>query len=321
MKKFLPGIIGLAAIFALAGCGNQKLTMGASTKTPSGMVAVIKGKTNKDAKISYQVKGQSKKSVKNTDGAYVIEVPATTKTQNVTVTSKKGSTTIAKKVTIKKTKALAKYQTIASKYNQAVIGMSLSKSTQKKAQKLAAAEKKAKASSSTATSAAKAKAAIAKLPASQQKKALAKLQAEQKEMLALKKEAKEVQAAMASAKKKNKDKLLPTSLNNGVQNVITQKNYTVRANYQDKNLMGLTLIVPVKAMKKSSGQKDFGTVFALLTSEVGAKPKSVMKQFKKVQKDAKNSTSTSTTTHVIKSNGVKFQVGYSTTHLYIYITR
>lgn len=317
MKKFLPGIIGLAAIFALAGCGNQKLTVGASTKTPSGMVAVIKGKTNKDAKISYQVKGQSKKSVKNTDGAYVIEVPATTKTQNVTVTSKKGSNTITKKVTIKKTKALAKYQTIASKYNQAVIGMSLSKSTQKKAQELAAAEKKAKVSSSTA----KAKAAIAKLPASQQKKALAKLQAEQKEMLALQKEAKEVQAAMDSAKKKNKDKLLPTSLNNGVQNVITQKNYTVRANYQDKNLMGLTLIVPVKAMKKSSGQKDFGTVFALLTSEVGAKPKSVMKQFKKVQKDAKNSTSTSTTTHVIKSNGVKFQVGYSTTHLYIYITR
>lgn len=321
MQKFLSGIVGLVAIFALAGCGNQKLTVGSSTKTPSGMVAVIKGKTNKDAKISYRVKGQTKKSVKNTDGAYVIEIPATTKTQKVTVTSQKGSDVLTKSVTIKKTKALANYKSIATKYNQAVIGMSLSKSTQKKAQELATAEKKAKAISTKTTSAAKAKAEIAKLPASQQKKALAKLQAQQKEMLALQKEAKEVQTAMAASKKKNKDKLLPTSLNNGVRNVITQKNYTVRVNHQNKNLMGITLIVPVKAMKQKSGQKDFGTVFALLTSEVGAKPKSVMKQFKKVQKDAKNSTSTSTTTHVIKSNGVKFQVGYSTTHLYIYITK
>ncbi len=140
-------------------------------------------------------------------------------------------------------------------------------------------------------------------------------------MAALQKEGKEVQAAMATAKKENKDKLLPTNMSNGVKNVITQNNYTVRANYQDKNLMGLTLIVPVKAMKQESGQKDFGTVFSLLSNELGANPKSVMKQFEKLLKDAKKSSSTSTATNVIKSNGVKFEVGYSTTHLYIYITK
>jgi len=321
MKKFLTGVIGLLALATLAGCGNHKLSVGASTKTPSGMVAVIKGKTSKNAKISYKIDNQSKKAVKNTDGAYIIEVPAKTKQQTVVVTSQKDSDVITKKVTINKTKALGKYKTISASYNQAVIGMSLSKADQKKAKDLAAAEKKAKASSSTTTSAAKAKAAIAKLPASQQKAALAKLQAQAKEMTALQKEGKEVQAAMATAKKENKDKLLPTTLSNGVKNVITQNNYTVRANYQDKNLMGLTLIVPVKAMKQKDGQKDFGTVFALLSNELGANYKSVMKQFEKLQKDAKNSSSTSTATNVIKSNGVKFAVGYSTTHLYIYITK
>ncbi|WP_412989063.1 hypothetical protein ACLJJ6_08875 [Pediococcus siamensis] len=319
MKKILSGLVGLAAVLALAGCGNHKLTVGSTTKKPSGMVAVIKGKTTKGAKLSYQIEGKSKKTVKNTDGAYIIEIPATTKTQKVTVTSKAGNDVLTKKITVKKMAALENYHKFATNYNQAVIGMSLSKDTQKKAQELAAAQKKAK--NASTTSAAKAKAEIAKLPAAQQKKALAKLAAQQKEMLALQKEAKEVQTAMASAKKKNKDKLLPTTLTNGVQNVITTKNYTVRANYQDKNLMGLTLIVPTKAMKHKDRQKDFGTAFALLTTEVGAKPKSVMKQFTKLQKDAKNSSSTSTTTHVIKSNGVKFQVGYSTTHLYIYITK
>ncbi|WP_158509299.1 hypothetical protein [Pediococcus damnosus] len=74
-------------------------------------------------------------------------------------------------------------------------------------------------------------------------------------------------------------------------------------------------------MKQESGQKDFGTVFSLLSNELGANPKSVMKQFEKLLKDAKKSSSTSTATNVIKSNGVKFEVGYSTTHLYIYITK
>ncbi|GEL15640.1 hypothetical protein [Pediococcus cellicola] len=320
MKKMVTGIIGLLALFTLAGCGNHQLTVGATTKKPSGMVAVIKGKTNKGAKLSYQISGQSKKTVKNTDGAYIIEVPAKTKDQKVTVTSKDGTNVIHKKVIVKKTKALGNYKKVANSYNQAVIGMSLSKSTQQKAKQLAQAQQKAK-TAGTQTSAAKAKAAIAKLPAAEQKKAVAKLKAQQKQMQALQQEAKEVQSAMATAKKKNQDKLLPTSLKNGVQNVITQKNYTVRANYQDQNLMGLTLIVPTKAMKNKDRQKDFGTTFALLTTEVGAKPKSVMKQFAKFQKDAKNSTSTSTATHIIKSNGVKFQVGYSTTHLYIYITK
>ncbi|KJU74295.1 hypothetical protein AH70_07530 [Pediococcus damnosus LMG 28219] len=321
MKKFLTGVVGLFALVVLAGCGNHSLSVGASTKTPSGMVAVIKGKTSKNAKISYQIDQQAKKAVKNTDGAYVVEVPAKTKKQTVNITSQKGSDVITKKVTINKRKALGQYKPIANNYNQAVIGMSLSKADQQKAKDLAAAEKKAKASSSKPTSAAKAKAEIAKLPASQQKAALAKLEAQGKEMAALQKEGKEVQAAMATAKKENKDKLLPTNMSNGVKNVITQNNYTVRANYQDKNLMGLTLIVPVKAMKQESGQKDFGTVFSLLSNELGANPKSVMKQFEKLLKDAKKSSSTSTATNVIKSNGVKFEVGYSTTHLYIYITK
>ena len=71
------------------------------------MVAVIKGKTSKNAKISYKIDNQSKKAVKNTDGAYIIEVPAKTKQQTVVVTSQKDSDVITKKLLLIKPRRLA----------------------------------------------------------------------------------------------------------------------------------------------------------------------------------------------------------------------
>ncbi len=84
--------------------------------------------------------------------------------------------------------------------------------------------------------------------------------------------------------------------------------------------MGFAVIVPLSVLKDSKKMQQFATGFGLLSTAVGANAKTVFSHFKKLTKDAK-SKNNSTTIKTIKSNNVKFDVGYSTTDLYLYVTK
>ncbi|WP_125682096.1 hypothetical protein [Levilactobacillus yonginensis] len=294
MKKFLLGALGLLAL-TLAGCSSNKLTTNKSSYHPTALTAVVKGNT-KSKTVTYQIDGGQKQKAEVSGGTYFFQVPAATKDQQVKITAG----TAHKNVSVKHVTALANYKKFAAKYNQMVIATHLPAKVQKQlasAQKTQAATKK-------------------KLAALAQTNPAAAAAAVQKQQAA----AKQLQAQMATAKKAAKDDLLPTNTAAGVKNLISTKAVTVRGNVQDGKLMGLALITPTKQMKTKSGQKDFGTTFALLGGSLNAKPKYVIKKFEKVLKDAKKNSS-STTTKTIRSNGVRFNTGFSTDHLYIYMTK
>lgn len=294
MKKILLGALGLLAL-TLAGCSNNALTTNKTSYHPTAMTAVIKGSA-KTKTVAYQINGGTTHHIKTDGGTYFFQVPAATKTQTVKLTAGKATKT----VTVKPVTALATYKTFAAKYNQMVIASHLPTKVQKQLQQAqktqAATKKKLAALAKTDPTAAAA--------AAQQQQAAAK----------------KLQAQMATAKKQAQDDLFPTTTKDGLKNLVDTKDVTVRGNIQDGKLMGLSLIVPTKQMKTKAGQKAFGTTFALLGTTLKAKPKVVINKFKKVLKDAKKN-STSTNTKTIRSNGIRFNTGFSTDHLYIYMTK
>lgn len=281
MKKTALIVAAGALSLVLAACG-QKLSTTKSTYQRSGMVAVIKGSASGHSNVSYTADAASGSSKVN-DGSYVISLPVSTKDQQVAIKAGDQKTT----VTVKAAKSLGTYATIAKKYNQAIIMTALPAKTQKA---LAAASKQSTTDTSQLTTAQK---------------------------MALAKEQQALQAAVQKATTATKASQLPTSVT-GLKQVLKSTGGTIRVNVQDGQLMGITDIVPVKALKEKKLQQAFGTQFGLLANSVGADAKKVAKQF---QKATKSSDSSSTTIDTITSNGVKFDVGYSTTSLYIYITK
>ena len=130
---------------------------------------------------------------------------------------------------------------------------------------------------------------------------------------------KQVEAAMATAKKQVKSQLLPTKTpSDGITNVLTTKDYKIRLNVQKGDVLGAAMIVPTKAFKNKTRQNNFGTAFALMTTTTGANAKKVMKAFQKETKDNSGST---TTIDPINSKGVRFTIGVSTSDLYIFMTK
>lgn len=294
MKKFLLGALGLLAL-TLAGCSNNALTTNKTSYHPTALTAVIKGEA-KAKTVQYQIDNGTKHRVQVSGGTYFFQVPAASKDQTVKVLAKRATKT----VTVKKVKALGNYRQLAATYNQMVIGSYLPTKVQRQLQQ---AQKQQAATKKKLAALAKTDPAAAAAAAQQEQAAVKRLQAQ-----------------MATAKRRAKDDLLPTTAKDGVQNLIRNDDVTVRGNVQDGKLMGLAMIVPTKQMKTKTGQKKFGTTFALLGTTLKAKPKYVINKFEKVLKDAKKNSS-STTTKTIRSNGVRFNVGFSTTHLYIYMTK
>lgn len=294
MKKFLLGALGLLAL-TLAGCSNNQLTTKKSSYRPTALTAVVKG-TAGAKRVNYQIDNGPKQSVKVNGGSYFFQVPAATKDQTVKITAGSAKKTI----TVKKVKALGTYKTLAAKYNQMVTTTYLPKKVQKQLQ---SAQKNQTATKKKLAALAKTNPTAAAAAAQQQQAAAEQLQAE-----------------MNTAKRKAKDELLPTTTKDGLKNLSTTKYTTVRANVQDGKLMGVAMITPTKQMKTKTGQKKFGTTFALLGTTLKAKPKYVINKFEKVLKDAKKNSS-STTTKTITSNGIRFNTGFSTDHLYIYMTQ
>ncbi|WP_262314557.1 hypothetical protein [Lacticaseibacillus parakribbianus] len=276
-------VLGAAAMatLVLAGCGKTLTTTKTSYKQ-SGMVAVIKGEA-KGAKTVRYTGAVKPGTVKVNSDAFVITVPMTASEQ--TVTLKAGDLT--HKVTVHAAKVLGDYQKIQKAYNQAVIATALPKDIQK--QLKAATDAK--------------KTDVTKLTPTQQ--------------AAVETQRQNVAAAMARAKVATKDEQLPASVE-GLKQVLKGNGGTVRMNVQDGQVLGITDIVPLKALKDKAAQTAFGTQFALLASATGAEAKTVLSKFNQATKDADGS---ATTIATITSNGVKFNVGFSTSDLYVYITK
>ncbi|WP_268912447.1 hypothetical protein [Lentilactobacillus sp. SPB1-3] len=298
-RKLLPIAIVVLGII-LTGCGKANLSVNDSHIQPKGLAAVVQGKTNQK-QVTYQIDNSKKKTVKTKNGAFAMVVPAKDRQQTVKIKT----SNLCKKVTVAKTVSLGSYAKISGKYNQALIGSAMPKADQKMAQELAvksAALKKEQVSLKQAT------------PQEQAVKGAAMM----KQAAALKQEGAQVQGAMKQAKSKVSDLMLPTKVDNGVSDLLKTKHMTVRGNIQNGKTIGLALMVPVKDLKTAKHAKSFGTSFALLTNSVGANAKKILNDFKK-QANSKNKNQT--TTNVMKSNGVKFSLGYSTTTLYVYITK
>jgi hypothetical protein len=133
--------------------------------------------------------------------------------------------------------------------------------------------------------------------------------------------AKQAEAAMKAqmAQAANQQKgALPLTAAEGIHNLATIGQTVVRVNVQDKQLIGLTTIVPTSVLKNKKEAASFITTFSLIASTMGADAKNVLKDFQKQQKDAQSS---QTTMKTIVSKNVHFNIGFSPTKLYIYITR
>lgn len=281
MKKLLTAAMGLGVLLTLTACGN-KLTTTKTTYKQDGLVAVVKGDASGADKISYKSADASGTSKIN-GGTYAITIPVTDKKQ--TVHLKVGDQ--KKTTTITAAKTLGNYKAVAKKYNQAVIASALPASVQKQMQ----------AKQPT-------KAQIAQMSPAEQ--------------MALATKAKELQAEFAKATTATKSQQLAATTDTGIHQVLKTDNAVIRANVADGKVVGFALIVPVKAMKNKAKAKEFGTTLALLGNAAGANAKTVMKKFAKAIKDQNDS---QTTMKTIKSNGLKFDVGFSTTKLYIYLTK
>lgn len=320
-KTAMVAVTAGALALLLAGCGKTTLSTTKTTYKPNGLVAAVKGKSNVKT-IHYQLDGGQTKTAAVHNQTFVIQVP--TKTTRQTVKIKAGSDTTT--VHVQGAKKLAGYQKMATTYNQALIASKLSKSDQKAAKKLQAEGAALKKQQATIQAKVKQAQAQIKAGGTAAVTGAKTLQAQQTAAAQLKTQAaslqttqKQVAAAMATAKKQVKSQLLPTKTpRNGITNVLTTKDYKIRLNVQKGDVLGAAMIVPTKAFKNKTRQKNFGTAFALMTTTTGANAKTVMKQFQKETKDNNGST---TTINPITSKGVRFTIGVSAADLYIFMTK
>lgn len=281
MKKVVSLVAGLGLLLTLTACGN-KLSTPKNTYRQSGLVAVIKGDVSGATQVKYKTSTESG-SVKAHGGKFAISLPVTDRKQTVKLTA--GAR--VHQVKVAAATPIGQYAAVASKFNQAIIGSALPKSDQ--------AQMRAKQPT---------KAELAQMTPAEQ--------------AAYGKKAKAMQAAYAKADAATKAKQLATDVDSGIHAVLNSSDAVIRANVAHKKVIGFALIVPVKNMKNKTKAQEFGTTLALLGSAASADAKVVMKKFAKAIKDQNNS---QTTMKTIKSNDVKFDVGFSATHLYIYVTK
>ncbi|MDE3282331.1 hypothetical protein KTT66_02190 [Lacticaseibacillus casei] len=286
MKFWKYGLIGLLALL-LVGCGQQ-LSTTKTTYGRDGLVATVKGNASGVKRVSY-TSDAGKGSVPVNSGTFVIDVPITDKAQKVNL--KAGS--LKTNVTVKAGKSLGNYADIATKFNQMLAVSSLSKADQ------------AKLKQGQAAAAALQKNAAGMTPA---------------EKMAAAQQAQALKTLMAQATANTKANQLPTTAKTGIQSILKTADINYRASVAHGKAMGFAVIVPLAVLKDSKKMQAFATDFGLLSTAVGANAKTVFSHFKKLTKDAK-SKNNATTISTIKSNGVHFDVGYSTTALYLYVTK
>lgn len=186
---------------------------------------------------------------------------------------------------MKAVKSLGNYQQVVQKYNQMVV---MSKLSPQEIQTLKAAS------------------TLKKAPSSPDPQLMQQI-----------KQAQQVEQKVQQLQSTTKSEQLPVQ-SNGIHNVVDNSAYTLRLNVQNGDLMGATMMIPVKSFKNKAQAQQFGTAFALFSQALGANGKQVMHEF---ESKTKNQDKTQTTSKTIIDHGVKYSIGFSTTELYVYITK
>ncbi|MCT3398600.1 hypothetical protein [Lentilactobacillus hilgardii] len=318
MKKIFG--LGFAAVLltlGLAGCGRPSLSVNHHQLQPDGLGAVIKGQSRHQT-IDYRIDNGKKRTEKTHNGSFALTIPSKATNQKVVLSADDTHQTVK----IEKADPLITYSSLQSTYNQAITATALSKADQKKAmvlQKQGAKLKQQQQAIEKAVAATKKKLVAGDTSAAGDlKMQAAKGNALKAQAAKLQATSTEVTQAMKGAKNRVKDQLLPTQSPNGIHNLIETKDVTIRTNTDQNQVVGIALMVPVSAMKNKTDAKKFAISFSVLANSTGADAKKLMKDFKKQTKSSKTS---KTTNKALRSNGVDFRIGYSTTTLYIYITK
>lgn len=285
MHKKLGVILTAGLSLLLTGCSKVSLSTTAKTYSPDGMVAVVKGHTANHNTVTYQIDNGVKHSVKVHDKTFVIQVPASNREQKVKLTASVGNKQQQQTVKVKAVKSLGNYQQVVQKYNQMVV---MSKLSPQEIQTLKAAS------------------TLKKAPSSPDPQLMQPI-----------KQAQQVEQKVQQLQSTTKSEQLPVQLN-GIHNVVDNSAYTLRLNVQNGDLMGATMMIPVKSFKNKAQAQQFGTAFALFSQALGASGKQVMHEF---ESKTKNQDKTQTTSKTIIDHGVKYSIGFSTTELYVYITK
>lgn len=281
MHKKLGIILTAGLSLLLTGCSKVSLSITAKTYSPDEMVAVVKGHTVNHNTVTYQIDNGMKHSVKVHDKTFVIQVPASDQQQKVKITVAHAGQQQQQTVTVNAAKKLGNYQQIVQKYNQMVV---MSKLSPQEVQTL---------------------------------KAASTLNVPNPQLMQQMKQAQQIEQKVQQLQSTTKSEQLPAQLS-GIHNVVDNSAYTLRLNVQNGNLMGATMMIPVKSFKDKAQAQQFGTAFALFSQALGANGKQVMHEF---ESKTKNQDKTQTTSKTIINHGIKYSIGFSTTELYVYITK
>lgn len=307
MKKLFGLLVAAASLMLiLSGCGKPTLTVSDHNLSANSLAVTLKGKSNQK-QVDYTVNGGATKTVKTNSGAFVISVPTKDYQQTVKLTADGKHQT----VTVAKANVIGSYQKMRTSYNQAMTGAALPEKDQKLAQGMA------KQAAQLKKQATELKSGKATSMAAMQEKAQ-KAAALQKQAATLKQTQAQLAPAMKKAKASVKDQLLPANPQNGIHNLISTDKMTLRANLAGDKVLGMAMMVPISSLKHKKDLKPFIMSFSILTDSVGGNAKHVLKEF---QKSAKAKKSTSTTAPKFYSNGITFSLGYSTSTLYVFVTK
>lgn len=280
----------------LSGCGKQSITTQKQVYSADKVSATIKGTAKNLDKIDYQINNGTKHSVKVNQNTFFFQVPATLKNQTVKISH--GS--LNKTVTVNKQTSLGKYEQIKKSYNNNLVNASLPKDLTKQAVELQKQQAQLK--------------ALAKKDPQQAQTQAAEL------MQKSTKFKEQFGQASKQAKTKLNDQFLPDHPKDGIQDLVTAKNYTIQGNLDQGQTLSLVLGLKTKDLSSTAGQKAFGTALSLLANSTGANAQEVLKSFgKEVKEIKKNPSSTKSTT--ITNHGVKFDTAFSAKNIYILITK
>ena len=285
MRKKLGIILTAGLSLLLTGCSKVSLSTTAKTYLSDEMVVVVKGHTANQNTVTYQIDNGTKHNVKVHDKTFVIQVPASDLRQKVKITAAHGGQQQQQTVTVNAAKKLGNYQQIVQKYNQMVV---MSKLSPQEVQTLKAAS------------------ALKKAPSVPNPQLMQQMEQVQ-----------QVKQKVQQLQSTTKSEQLPAQLN-GIYNAVDNSTYTLRLNVQNGDLMGATMMIPVKSFKDKAQAQQFATAFALFSQALGANGKQVMHEF---ESKTKNQDKTQTTSKTIINHGIKYSIGVSTTELYVYITK
>ncbi|WP_099974717.1 hypothetical protein [Lactobacillus terrae] len=112
---------------------------------------------------------------------------------------------------------------------------------------------------------------------------------------------------------------LPLIFSDGIHKVNYNDGLTYRFNVQNGSLMGISIKVPMKTLKSKDGAKNFAQELAISSQLVGSDGQKVLKKLSKEFKDVQDGNTT--TIDAVKSKGIIYNVNYSTSGIYIYMTK